>query len=273
MALDDNSPRSGRKNAQEHGGDPRRVRRYPHRQGLARPRDQPHGRGVRHAHAPQGNGRPSPRPTRGSSSSSRGTAGRSTPCARRWRNRSSASRRRSMASYPPAHPAPLRGAPPGFGQSRAQDRRRRPRQHPRQPPPRHGRDQEDSEVRRDHRRPSSPTAKRKCRSSPTSTSPRSTRARREGSGVAEGLSMSAPSPHDFDRHVESQLSKLFGPDDLEILVRRSEGPGLDVNSVDSAVLIRHLPSGRKWMCTDYNTQIRNKVSCLLTLLLDTPRLS
>jgi protein subunit release factor A len=38
-------------------------------------------------------------------------------------------------------------------------------------------------------------------------------------------------------------------------------------------MIRHIPTGKEVMCADYHTQIRNKVSCLFTLLLDTPRVS
>jgi protein subunit release factor A len=84
----------------------------------------------------------------------------------------------------------------------------------------------------------------------------------------------APSAHDFDCHVESQLSKLFGPDELEVLVHRSEGPGgLGTRTTDSAVMVIHLPTGKEVMCFEYQTQIRNKVACLLTLLLDTPRSS
>ena len=83
--------------------------------------------------------------------------------------------------------------------------------------------------------------------------------------------MAEKSPHDFDRHVESQLSKLFRPEELEILVWRSDGPPADLRP-DSAVLVRYLPSGKEVMCADFDTQIRNKISCLLTLLLDTQRL-
>jgi len=78
--------------------------------------------------------------------------------------------------------------------------------------------------------------------------------------------------HEFDLHVLTQLEKLFKDGGLETLIARSKGPG-DLSKFDSAVIVRHLPSGKEAKCDKYTSQIRNKVSCLLTLLLDTPRSS
>ena len=70
--------------------------------------------------------------------------------------------------------------------------------------------------------------------------------------------MAEASQHEFDLHVLAQLEKLFGEDDLELMVRRE----------DMAVLVKHLPSGNQASCELYPTQIKNKICCLLTLLLD-----
>ena len=70
--------------------------------------------------------------------------------------------------------------------------------------------------------------------------------------------MADESPHKFDQHVLSQLEKLFGEGELETLVRRE----------DMGVLVRHLPSGAEASCVEHPSQIKNKICCLLTLLLD-----
>jgi len=86
----------------------------------------------------------------------------------------------------------------------------------------------------------------------------------------------ATPPHEFDRHVLKQLEKFFKDGELETLVRPPDfkpGELPDLSKPAPGVLIKYLPSGKQVMCEDYETQIRNKISCLLTLLLDTPRIS
>ena len=72
-----------------------------------------------------------------------------------------------------------------------------------------------------------------------------------------------PASHEFDLHVLTQLEKFFGESELNTLVR-PPGDGM-------GVCVTHLPTGRQAVCETYHTQIRNKISCLLTLMLDTPR--
>jgi protein subunit release factor A len=86
------------------------------------------------------------------------------------------------------------------------------------------------------------------------------------------MAESSPAP-EFDLHVLRELEKLFGPDNLEVLVWRSDEAYVGQKTTHSAVFVRHVPSGKEAMCNDYSSQIRNKAACLLTLLLDTPRLS
>jgi len=78
------------------------------------------------------------------------------------------------------------------------------------------------------------------------------------------------SAREFDLHALGQLEKLFGHEELETLLWKSSGPS-DSGEIDSAVLVKHLPSGKEVTSHKYQTQIRNKICCLLTLLLDTPR--
>ncbi len=70
--------------------------------------------------------------------------------------------------------------------------------------------------------------------------------------------MADASPHEFDLHVLSQLEKLFDEGELETLVRRE----------DMGVLVRHLPTGNEASSVTHPSQIKNKICCLLTLLLD-----
>jgi hypothetical protein len=82
----------------------------------------------------------------------------------------------------------------------------------------------------------------------------------------------ASSPHEFDLHVLQRLEKLFGPEELEILVWPSDEPA-PVTAQDCAVLVRHQPTGREAMSFKRPTQIQNKICCLLELLGQFPRLS
>jgi hypothetical protein len=74
-----------------------------------------------------------------------------------------------------------------------------------------------------------------------------------------------PSPHEFDLHVLQQLEAFFDAEELEILVWGSDDPAI-VKTQDTAVLVRHLPTGREAMSFKYPTQVRNKICCLLDLL-------
>jgi len=82
------------------------------------------------------------------------------------------------------------------------------------------------------------------------------------------MAEAAPSD-EFELDVLTQLEKLFKDDELETQVRRSELPG-PLNPPDSAVRVKYLPSGKEATCDKYPSQIRNKICCLLTLLLDIP---
>jgi len=85
--------------------------------------------------------------------------------------------------------------------------------------------------------------------------------------------MTEASPsHEFDFHVLVQLEKPFKKGELETLVAKSKGPG-DLSEFDPSILVKYLPSGKEATCNKYHSQIRNKISCMLTLLLDTHRSS
>jgi hypothetical protein len=85
--------------------------------------------------------------------------------------------------------------------------------------------------------------------------------------------MSQPvAPDDFDLHVLTQIETLFGKEELETLFEPSQYTAegrLDLSHM--GILVKHLVTGREASCEKYPSQIRNKICCLLTLLLDTPR--
>ncbi len=83
--------------------------------------------------------------------------------------------------------------------------------------------------------------------------------------------MAEASQHDFDLHVLAQLEKLFGDHDLETLVPPPEIiDGL--LKFDAAVLLKHRISGKEVMSKKFDSQIQNKICCLLTILLETSSL-
>jgi protein subunit release factor A len=77
----------------------------------------------------------------------------------------------------------------------------------------------------------------------------------------------APS-REFDSYILKRLEKLFGEDELEVLVYRSEESSSTLKP-DSAVCVIHLPTGTEVISHQFETQIRNKAACLVTLLLET----
>jgi protein subunit release factor A len=85
----------------------------------------------------------------------------------------------------------------------------------------------------------------------------------------------ASPPSEFDLYVLAQLEKLFEAGELEVQVGRPFKPGAvpDPGKTNMAVIVKHVPTGKKTSCDKYQSQITNKITCLLTLLLDTPRSS
>jgi hypothetical protein len=81
----------------------------------------------------------------------------------------------------------------------------------------------------------------------------------------------AAAPDDFDLHVLNQIERLFGTEKLETLFESPQHTAdgrLDVSHM--GILVKHLPTGREASCDKYPSQIKNKICCLLTLLLDFP---
>ena len=72
---------------------------------------------------------------------------------------------------------------------------------------------------------------------------------------------------EFDLHVLKQLETLFETEALETLVAppKYSTDGRHSLILDPAVLVRHV-DGRQVECSRFDSQIRNKISCLIELL-------
>jgi hypothetical protein len=72
---------------------------------------------------------------------------------------------------------------------------------------------------------------------------------------------------EFDLHVLKELEALFEKEALETLVAppKYSTDGQHSLILDPALLVRHV-DGREVECSRFDTQIRNKISCLIELL-------
>ncbi len=67
----------------------------------------------------------------------------------------------------------------------------------------------------------------------------------------------------FDQIILKELQDLLETDEMETLVKRNDIE--DIKNLDSAVMIKHKPTGTESICEEYGSQIRNKAIALVRL--------
>lgn len=93
------------------------------------------------------------------------------------------------------------------------------------------------------------------------------RSRTDGGGESERGSVGGPAPLThreyavFARQTPEQIQR-----DCEVSVFRATGPGgQGVNTTDSAVRMRHVPTGITVVCRESRSQLQNRQACLAKL--------
>ena len=71
----------------------------------------------------------------------------------------------------------------------------------------------------------------------------------------------------MQKKVSIELEKLIDLNDIEKLVRRSSSEdGSNVNTTDSALMVRHKPSGKEFISEEFDTQYENYSYALLKMI-------